>query len=113
MGKSTYLVLVAACLAVGAFAEEEELYSNKYDETNVDAILENDRLRNQYFKCFLDTAPCVTADAIFFKGIVAFKFHELALALLWNALAPFIFVHPTRAEIICLIRACPIKDQSL
>ncbi|XP_058799873.1 uncharacterized protein LOC131669181 [Phymastichus coffea] len=67
MAKSKYLIIFVACLAVSSYAEEEERYPDKYDHLDVDAILENDRLRNQYYKCFLDTAPCVTADAIFFK----------------------------------------------
>lgn len=63
------LALVIASFTVCALAnEEEEIYSSKYDHLDTDAILKNDRLRNQYVYCFLDTKPCVTPDAIFFKG---------------------------------------------
>ncbi|CAK9801321.1 Ejaculatory bulb-specific protein 3 [Anthophora quadrimaculata] len=49
------------------FAEEEEKYTSKYDDIDIDAILANPKLRNQYLNCLLETAPCVTADAKYFK----------------------------------------------
>ena len=69
MLRSVYIVLVIACLAAYARADEEEKYSDKYDHLDVDELLKNDRLRNQYYNCFIDAGPCVTPDAIFFKGI--------------------------------------------
>ncbi|KOC64410.1 Ejaculatory bulb-specific protein 3 [Habropoda laboriosa] len=50
------------------WADAEELYSSKYDYINVDEIMANDRQREQYYKCFMDLAPCKTPDAIFYKG---------------------------------------------
>ncbi|KAG7199913.1 hypothetical protein KM043_014356 [Ampulex compressa] len=63
----TILLLAGATLYSYAEASED-LYSDKYDYIDVIAILENDRLRNQYYQCFMDTGPCVTPDAVFFKG---------------------------------------------
>ncbi|XP_016843424.1 uncharacterized protein LOC100113667 [Nasonia vitripennis] len=63
----SFVALFAVCLVAAAVAEEEETYTDKYDHLDVDAVLANDRLRNQYYKCILDTGPCVTPDAIFFK----------------------------------------------
>ncbi|KYN14765.1 hypothetical protein ALC57_13041, partial [Trachymyrmex cornetzi] len=37
---------------------------------DVKGILQNDRLRDQYYSCFMEIAPYVTADAKFFKGTV-------------------------------------------
>ena len=45
----------------------EEKYSGKYDYVNVDEILANQRLKDQYYDCFMDLGPCVTADQKFFR----------------------------------------------
>ena len=62
-----YFVLLALSLLVWA-TQAEDTYSDKFDYVDVDEILANDRLREQYYKCFMETAPCMTADATFFKG---------------------------------------------
>ncbi|XP_076242801.1 ejaculatory bulb-specific protein 3-like [Calliopsis andreniformis] len=62
-----YLVFVLLQILVVVLAEEK--YSSKYDDINVDNILANSRLRNQYVNCYLGTSTCVTADARYFKGI--------------------------------------------
>ncbi|KOC65006.1 Ejaculatory bulb-specific protein 3 [Habropoda laboriosa] len=49
------------------FAEEEEKYSSKYDDIDIDEILANPKLRNQYLDCYLGRKPCLTADAKYFK----------------------------------------------
>lgn len=49
------------------FAEEK--YDDKYDNIDVHAILANDKLRDQYYECFMATGPCVTADAKFFSSM--------------------------------------------
>lgn len=66
------LLFVALCsvIVTAAKVDTEEKYSDKYDHINVDEILKNEQLRSIYYKCFLDTGPCKTADARFFKGIV-------------------------------------------
>lgn len=62
------LLLLAAAEAA-AVAAEEELYTDKYDYIEPQAILENDRLREQYYKCFAKTGPCLTPDAKYFRGL--------------------------------------------
>ncbi|XP_070169011.1 ejaculatory bulb-specific protein 3-like [Polyergus mexicanus] len=47
----------------------EELYSDKYDYIDVKEILNNNKLQDQYYQCFMETGPCPTADAKFFKEI--------------------------------------------
>lgn len=47
----------------------EEKYDDQYDDIDVTQILENDKIRAQYYECFMGTSPCKTADARFFKGI--------------------------------------------
>lgn len=61
------LVCVCCALAASALAEEEGLYSDKYDYVDVDNILSNPRIREQYYNCFLGSSTCVTPDAKFFK----------------------------------------------
>ncbi|XP_015516355.2 uncharacterized protein LOC107221751 [Neodiprion lecontei] len=60
--------LVGFAVAVLGMIAAEELYPDKYDDVNATEILQNDRLRNQYYKCFIGSGPCITADAVFFKG---------------------------------------------
>nr|XP_012223737.1 PREDICTED: ejaculatory bulb-specific protein 3-like [Linepithema humile] len=51
------------------FVFAEELYTSQYDYIDVDIILANNKLRNQYYKCFMETAPCKTADMKFFREV--------------------------------------------
>lgn len=70
MRRSVALVvaLVAASLALCVSAEDEK-YSDKYDDIDVDEVLANPRLRTQYLKCFLGTGPCSSPVALFLKGM--------------------------------------------
>ncbi|EZA53189.1 ObirCsp13 [Ooceraea biroi] len=38
----------------------EELYSDKYDNTDVMSILNNQTLQEQYYNCVIDAGPCTT-----------------------------------------------------
>lgn len=62
---------VLAVLAVFATVVAEEMYSDIFDHIDADEILKNDELRDQYYKCFMDTGPCVTEDQKYFKGILS------------------------------------------
>ncbi|KAL6261822.1 hypothetical protein P5V15_006907 [Pogonomyrmex californicus] len=72
MSRSSLCLL--AILAVVVAATAEELYSDMFDHIDPDEILPNDELRNQYYKCFMDTGPCVTEDQKFFKQHAAEAF---------------------------------------
>lgn len=76
-------VSLISLLVVLAFVKaDEELYSDKYDYIDPKEIVENDRLRDQYYSCFMETSPCVTPDAIFFKcKLDYFEIHFLSLSL--------------------------------
>lgn len=50
-------------------AQKEEKYEDKYDDIDVHEVLQNVKLREQYYKCFMATGPCVTADAKFFSSM--------------------------------------------
>lgn len=51
-----FFVLLLMSLAVALAAKEK--YSTKYDNVDVDRILSNDRILNNYIKCMLDEGPC-------------------------------------------------------
>nr|AXF48719.1 chemosensory protein CSP23 [Lobesia botrana] len=44
-------------------------YSSKYDDFDIQPILDNDRIMLSYTKCFLDQGPC-TPDAKDFKKVI-------------------------------------------
>nr|QGW50248.1 chemosensory protein 1 [Chouioia cunea] len=65
------LIVVATALLVlvaGVVRAEDKKYDSKYDNLDVEAILQNDAERNIYYACFMDTGPCPNEAAIFFKG---------------------------------------------
>lgn len=54
-------VAVAATLTVvppARAAPAPEKYTTKYDNVDIDEILNNDRLVNNYFKCLMSTGKC-------------------------------------------------------
>lgn len=65
MARLSYVVTIISIALMCVLAEE--LYSDQYDDVDIKSILENDKLRQQYYNCTLETGPCVTADAKFFK----------------------------------------------
>ncbi|XP_049832540.1 ejaculatory bulb-specific protein 3-like [Schistocerca gregaria] len=64
-------LLLVSALAVIALAAAEEKYTTKYDNVNLDEILANDRLLNNYVKCLLEDgdASC-TADGKELKKVL-------------------------------------------
>ncbi|KAK5647411.1 hypothetical protein RI129_002303 [Pyrocoelia pectoralis] len=50
-------VLVLICVSV-VIAAPPSKYTNKYDNVNVDMILQNDRVLNNYIKCLMEEGPC-------------------------------------------------------
>ncbi|XP_046823345.1 ejaculatory bulb-specific protein 3-like [Vespa crabro] len=69
MMKLLQYVSLVSLLVVFAFVKaDDELYSDKYDYIDPKEIVANDRLRDEYYNCFMDINPCVTPDAIFFKS---------------------------------------------
>ncbi|CAH2089576.1 unnamed protein product [Euphydryas editha] len=52
-------LVVICCIAVIVLAAPEK-YTNKYDNINIQEILDSDRLLEAYFKCLMDNGPCTT-----------------------------------------------------
>ncbi|CAH0401228.1 unnamed protein product [Chilo suppressalis] len=46
-----------------------EFYDAKYDDFDIEPLLENDRILQGYTKCFLDEGPC-TPEAKDFKKVI-------------------------------------------
>lgn len=68
MAKSSFTLLLAVLLSlVAAVLCDEERYTSKYDDVDVDEILGNPRLRKQYENCYMGAGPCLTPDARFLK----------------------------------------------
>ncbi|XP_033219871.1 allergen Tha p 1-like [Belonocnema kinseyi] len=69
---SLSVVLIAILFSCVATEEKEkkEIYADKYDYVDYLAIMENPRLRNQYYNCFMELGPCLTADQKFFKDFI-------------------------------------------
>ena len=59
---------VVVLLAVHNARAETKKYSAQFDDLDVSAILSNEEERNRYYACFMDTGPCHTEAAVFFKS---------------------------------------------
>lgn len=62
------VILYAILAAVYA---AENIYTNKYDNVDVDKILHNDRVLTNYIKCLMDEGPC-TAEGRELKSKLIF-----------------------------------------
>jgi hypothetical protein len=57
----TLVVGAGLSLVEAARFRRDEKYTTKYDNINLDDILQSDRLLDNYFKCVMETGKC-TAD---------------------------------------------------
>nr|QBQ83039.1 chemosensory protein [Liposcelis entomophila] len=55
--KLTIIFGVAILVAVASAAERKQ-YTAKYDNVDVDRILNNDRILSNYIRCMMDEGPC-------------------------------------------------------
>ncbi|KYN04073.1 PREDICTED: ejaculatory bulb-specific protein 3-like [Cyphomyrmex costatus] len=70
MARLSLTVTIIAIALVCVFAAEKELYSDRYDDINIEDILANEKLRTQYYNCLAGIARCKTADAKFFSDVI-------------------------------------------
>ncbi|XP_001601446.1 ejaculatory bulb-specific protein 3 [Nasonia vitripennis] len=73
MASTKRIVILAAgvCLVLALVqpsTASDQKYSGQYDDLDVEAILKNDEERERYYACFMDTGPCHTEAAVFFKS---------------------------------------------
>ncbi|KXJ74798.1 hypothetical protein RP20_CCG012930 [Aedes albopictus] len=52
-----FFVVALALIAVVA-AQDESMYTTKFDNINLDEILQSDRLFKNYYNCLTDAGPC-------------------------------------------------------
>nr|QKK82650.1 chemosensory protein [Histia rhodope] len=52
------VIISLLALAAAVIAKPEEQYTDRYDNTNVEEILSNKRMRTSYIKCVLQKGPC-------------------------------------------------------
>jgi len=62
-------IIVIVTIVALICTDAQEYYSDKFDDINILDTLNDEKLRLQYYECYMDLGPCVTADAKFFRGI--------------------------------------------
>lgn len=65
MIKFSIIILLVTIFCAAAYGAEK--YDTKYDNVDLDEILKNDRLLNNYVNCLLSEGPC-TPDGQELKG---------------------------------------------
>ena len=53
-----YLLAFLFVAAIGIVANGEKQYTNKFDNVDVDNVLSNNRILNNYIKCLMEKGPC-------------------------------------------------------
>ncbi|KAJ0174096.1 hypothetical protein K1T71_010242 [Dendrolimus kikuchii] len=61
------VLVVLACLVAATFAAEK--YNSKYDNFDVETLIQNERLLKAYINCFLDKGRCTAEGADFKKAL--------------------------------------------
>ncbi|XP_003689825.1 ejaculatory bulb-specific protein 3-like [Apis florea] len=59
--RTVLIALAAVCFLLGEVFSEDK-YTTKYDNVDIDVVLNTERLLNGYVNCLLDQGPC-TPDA--------------------------------------------------
>ncbi|EGI69191.1 PREDICTED: ejaculatory bulb-specific protein 3-like [Acromyrmex echinatior] len=62
MTQLSRIVLISAMYVLMCILAEEELYSDQYDYIDIQSILQNKELREEYYNCFMETAPCKSPE---------------------------------------------------
>lgn len=75
MKNLTILTIFVTIFLVFAVKADDEMYSTKYDDMDVDAILASKRMRDGYIHCFLNTGNCTPAGAEVRSKIIIFLAH--------------------------------------
>ncbi|EDW61821.1 ejaculatory bulb-specific protein 3 [Drosophila virilis] len=56
--KASLAILLVCVFAGLTAARPDQKYTNKFDNVNVDEVLGNNRILNNYIKCLMDKGPC-------------------------------------------------------
>lgn len=81
MNKLLAVIVCCAVMAMSVIGNDEK-FTTKYDNMNLDEVLKNDRLINKYVQCVMETGSC-TPDGELLKGeCFHFFIYILSIALL-------------------------------
>lgn len=53
---------------VGIFARPDDKYTTKYDDIDLDAVLNNERLLKKHHECLMERGPC-TSELTVLRGM--------------------------------------------
>lgn len=76
-------VFVLVLLSVVVVVTAEEKYTTKYDDIDLDAILNNERLLKQYHECLMDRGKC-TKEGEELKSKFYFEFIVIIVSICRN-----------------------------
>lgn len=74
-------LLTVCTLSFSPVLADDDQYTTKFDNVDVDAIINSERLLNGYVGCLLDRNPC-TPDAAELKSEYVFKIYGRSLRCL-------------------------------
>ncbi|KOX77285.1 Ejaculatory bulb-specific protein 3 [Melipona quadrifasciata] len=73
--KTVLIALATICFLLGEVHSEDK-YTTKYDDVDINAVLNSERLLNGYVSCLLDRGAC-TPDALELKNCAKSKFMQI------------------------------------
>lgn len=76
MARLSYIVLIIALNALMCVLAEE-LYSDLFANIDLPAILQNDNLREEYYKCYMEVAMCKTPEQKAMTGLSIYTIAKL------------------------------------
>ncbi|XP_023179630.1 ejaculatory bulb-specific protein 3 [Drosophila hydei] len=56
--KASLVILLIGVIVALASAKPDQKYTNKFDNVNVDEVLNNNRILDNYIRCLLENGPC-------------------------------------------------------
>lgn len=69
MAQLTIVWIIAVMSALMCVLAKEEMYSDQYDDIDVEEVLKSQALRDMYFYCFMEKIPCETPQQKYLTGI--------------------------------------------
>ncbi|CAH0395695.1 unnamed protein product [Bemisia tabaci] len=52
------VVVLVCCLLAAVHSAPAEFYTSQFDNIDIESILENEKLLDNYYKCLMDEGPC-------------------------------------------------------
>lgn len=68
------IIVQVVCFLVVIVVVFGQTYNSRFDDINVDEILQNKRVLKNYIKCMLDEGPC-TAEGREFRSKCLFRYN--------------------------------------